>query len=141
MKQLFFFFSMIALSLSFASCSDDEGLSMYGEKQELAGTEWECINLIAGGMDGAPISDYANILHFGDKEFSITITFWNKNEEGEEVKTHESITQGTYEYKHPKINLVFDDGTETKAWISIRNNVCFHEGNMVMEYSLLDYSK
>ena len=132
MKQMFLFFSIISLTLGFVSCSDDEGLSMYGEKQELMGTEWKCINLIGGNL-----SKYANIFRFGDKEFTITITYWDQNEEGEVIKIYESITQGTYEYKHPKINLVFEDGTETEAWISIRNNICFYKDELFKQYAPL----
>ena len=42
MKHLFYLFSIIALAYSFVSCSNDEDTDwQYGDKQELANTEWE----------------------------------------------------------------------------------------------------
>ncbi|MBQ4055911.1 MAG: hypothetical protein IJD32_02275 [Bacteroidaceae bacterium] len=120
MKQLFYILSFISIVCSFVSCSDDDNIVKYGDKQELTGTKWENASNWYGG------SIPTDILEFNSNEFTITLTFWNYNAEGEKVKGTETVTHGTYEYKHPHLKLVFEDNMEVDAWISANNAICFY---------------
>ena len=129
MKQLFYIFSFISIVCSLTSCSNEDNIWKYGDQQELVGTKWESTSSWDGGI---PPTD---ILEFNSNEFTITLTFWNYNAEGEKVKGTETITHGKYDYKHPNIKLVFEDGTETEAWISANNAICFYnERHVFNEY-------
>ena len=128
MKQLFYIFSFIVIVCSFVSCSNDDNIWKYGDKQELTETKWKntltWVALLPGQSSTPQPTD---ILEFSSNEFTITLTFWNYNAEGEKVKGTETVTHGKYEYKHPNIKLVFEDGTETEAWISANNAICFYD--------------
>ena len=46
---------------------------------------------------------------------------------GKKEKAEETITNGKYEYKHPNLKLIFEDGNEVEAWISARNTIGFYK--------------
>lgn len=114
------------------ACTNDE-MNWYGSVQELAGTEWESTVLYYGGSPELPpgiddvLRERTEILHFGPKEFAITITRWTYNYETQEVEKVEIRDPGTYEYIHPKIKLTFEDGSVVEAFISARNTIYYND--------------
>ena len=130
MKHLFYLFSVIAMAFCFTSCSNEDNIWKYGDKQELAGTTWKHINAYYGGIPPT------NILQFNSEGFTITQTYWTYNAEGQKEKVQETITNGKYEYKHPNLKLIFDDGNEVEAWISAKNTIGFYnERHAFYEYA------
>ena len=87
----------------------------------MKGTYWESINNTYGGIPPT------NILQFNSEEFTLTLTYWTFDTEGKKEKAKETITNGKYEYKHPNLKLIFEDGNEVEAWISARNTIGFYK--------------
>ena len=123
MKHFLNLLSVIAITCSFVSCSNEDNIWKYGDKQELEGTYWESINNTYGGIPPT------NILQFNSEEFTLTLTYWTFDTEGKKEKAEETITNGKYEYKHPNLKLIFEDGNEVEAWISARNTIGFYKPN------------
>ena len=133
MKQLFSYIVLLLLCV-FSSCSNDDNIWKYGEKQELAGTEWNNISMFIAGLPGQSFPMPTETLSLEDKTFLITFTRWSYDAEGQKVKGDETIKHGKYEYKHPKLKLVFEDSSEIEAWISASNNICFYEEKVFKEF-------
>lgn len=132
MKHLLYLFSVIAIACSFASCSNDENTDwMYGKQQELANTEWKSTkkyyaDTAPAGRADTKITMYAETLSFDANRFTLTDTRWDYTTE----KEYTVQATGNYEYKHPKLNLIFDDGTVLEAFISARNTIYYSDENM-----------
>ena len=133
MKHLLYLFSVIAIACSFASCSNDENTDwMYGDKQELANTEWKSIltyyydGTAPSGRADTKITQRAETLSFDANRFTLTDTRWDYTTE----KEYTVQATGDNEYKHPKLNLIFDDGTVLEAAISARNTIYYSDEKM-----------
>ena len=125
MKQLIYLFSFITIALCFNSCSnEDEKDWMYGDKQVLADTEW----FYTIQMDGLSpnISLPTETLRFGTQELTMIFMTWKYDDKTQQVQDVTSVKQGSYEYRHPKLKIFFEDGAEIEAWISTNNNICFY---------------
>lgn len=139
MKHLFYFLSAIVVACSFAACSDDDDMDwMYGDKQNLPGTEWECSILIRGDIpedldievpqvketfrfDGSGVTYTTNRLVYDPATQTIT---------GETSTT----SQGTYEYNHPHLTISVN-GTLIEAEISKKNHIYFWGENGFQEFT------
>ena len=130
MKHLLCLFSFIALSYTFVSCSNDDNADwMYGNQQELANTEWESTKVYYGGTQGRSVTnipELAETLRFDSNSFTLTDTRMNYETE----KTYTVQATGKYEYNHPKLKLIFDDGSVLEAHISAQNTIYYNDKEM-----------
>ena len=115
----------LLLSVCFlCACTNEDDIAKYGDKQVLEGSEW----IYTIQMDGlAPnISLPTETLRFGTQELTMIFTNWKYDDKTQQVQEVTSAKLGSYEYKHPKLKLFFEDGTEIEAWISTNNKICFY---------------
>ena len=130
MKHLFYLFSIIALAYSFVSCSNDEDTDwQYGDKQELANTECESTKVYYGGTQGRSVTnipELAETLRFDSNSFTLTDTRMNYETE----KTYTVEATGKYEYNHPKLKFIFNDGSVLEAYISSQNTIYYNDEKM-----------
>lgn len=130
MKHLFYLYCIVAIAYSISSCSkEDESAWKYGEKQVLENSEWVYTAVVYGGS--VPERSF-NFKANGEYTYSATNNSYN--EELQKLESSVIVTQGKYQYKHPKLKLIFEDGLEIEAWISAKNSICFNEDNGVSEF-------
>ena len=127
MKHLLKLLSVIAITCSLVSCSNDEDTDwMHGDKQELENTEWKSTKEWYGGTQGRSatnIPDLAETLSFDSDSF----TFKDKRMDYETEKTITVEATGKYEYNHPKLKFIFDDGSILEAYISAQNTIYYSD--------------
>lgn len=128
---MYLWLCFIAIACCFTSCSYDEGQDwMYGEKQELVGTEWKNVpkaytnSPLPGSDIVIPIP--TETLHFDSNGFTLTKTSWRYNSDSQKVEDITTTTVGDYSYNHPNLKLTFEDNSETEAYISAKNTIYFH---------------
>lgn len=129
MKHLFYLFSIIALAYSFVSCSNDEDTDwQYGDKQELANTEWESTKeyYYDGGRADTKTTRNAETLSFDSDSFTLT----DERLDYETEKTYIAKETGKYEYNHPKLKFIFNDGSVLEAYISAQNTIYYNDEKM-----------
>lgn len=121
--------SLISCIVKFYENRDDADW-MYGEQQELANTEWKSTKVyyVAGtqGRSVTDITDRAETLRFDSNSFTFTDTRMD-------YTTQKEVTvqaTGTYEYKHPRLKLVFEDGAVLEASISVQNTIYYNDEKM-----------
>lgn len=129
MKHLLYIFSFIALACSFSSCSNDDNDWMSGEELELANTEWKSIKVYytaSSRQSDQNIPGLAETLRFDSNKFTLSDKRWDYTTE-KEVTIQAT---GNYEYNHPELKLIFDDGTVLKASISAKNTIYYNDDEM-----------
>lgn len=123
MKQLFYIFSFISVVCSFASCSNEDNIIKYGDKQRLQNTEWIYTYPMDGLGYNLPLP--TETLCFGLNELTNTHIDWKYNDKNQQAKEISKTKVGSYEYKHPNIKIVFEDDSEAEAYISPRNTIIY----------------
>ena len=120
----------VLLSVCFlCACTNDDDIAKYGDKQVLEGSEWIYTAVVYGG------SVPERSLNFNaNGEFISSQETNSYNDELQKIESTTIVIKGKYQYKHPKLKLIFEDGLEIEAWISAKNSICFNEDNGVSEF-------
>ena len=132
MKQLFSYIVLLLLCV-FSSCSQEDNIWNYGEKQDLENSKW--IVKLEDSLDGDfstrqfTYADYIEILNFESNKLTMTCSYRFFDEKGQLVEERTKTKFGNYDYKHPHIKIVYEDGSEHKAHISTRNTIFYYHAN------------
>lgn len=111
------------------ACSNEDNIWKYGEKQVLANSEWVYTAVVYGGSVPERIFNFN-----ANDEYTYSVINNSYNEGLQKLESSVIVTQGKYEYKHPKLKLIFEDGLEIEAWISAGNSICFYEDDVLKEF-------
>ena len=129
MKHLFYLCCIVVITFNFSSCSNEDNIGKYGEKQVLANSEWVYTAVVYGGSVPERIFNFN-----ANDEYTYSVINNSYNEGLQKLESSIIVTQGKYEYKHPKLKLIFEGGLEIEAWISAGNSICFYEDDVLKEF-------
>ena len=115
------------------ACTKDDNTWKYGDKQELAGSEWLKVEMYpvtyVSNEGFSPIRNpKEQTLRFEDDGFTMTTKGSVHDDESQIMRDTIILTHGRYEYEHPTLRLTPDSGSPSvEAWISPLNRICFHD--------------
>ena len=135
-KKLIFY--ALAISALMACTEDGTQKWLYGDKQELSGSEWLHVmdnppTSSKGVLTPTPVSD-ERTLRFGEKDFTLITKERIYDEERHAEKDTIITRHGIYIYEHPKIYMTMDEGFTVDAWISPLNRICFYDEAVLLEF-------
>ena len=122
------------------ACTKDDNTWKYGDKQELAGSEWLKVEMYpvtyVSNEGFSPIRNPTEqTLRFEDDGFTMTTKGSVHDDESQIMRDTIILTHGRYEYEHPTLRLTPDSGSPSvEAWISPLNRICFHDNGDLREF-------
>lgn len=125
--RLFLASILVVAIATLAACSDTEEEWKFGDKQELANTEWVNTTSYYGSVRAFSPVRYPKVqtLRFNVNEFTL-ITL----DDSDTI-----ITKGSYRYEHPMLWMTPEAGRPTvEAWISPLNRICFYDASEFYEF-------
>lgn len=123
-------------TLLLMACSEDEDTRKYGNKQELAGTEWIKTGDIPDSEAFSPIRlPKEQTLNFENGSFTMTTQGSIYDSELHIMRDTTILTHGRYEYYHPTMRLTSESGNSVvEAWISPLNRICYYDTSDFCEF-------